>query len=362
MGAPYQFIGSGYYTSDTTAQNIALSDRPDYFSVEDRTLWGAANTAVAAMKSWWRRDMASGSYLQIGQISAAAASNYMYGAQGTSGGFTFIDQTNPPVFAKVAVTGVNGTTGVVLTGTTTGLAVGDWVRLINIVGAQELSGPIAYQITAVSAGVSFTLGYFATAASAGFSVSNGTTGYYQKVYPGFMYPSKQYVIGITQAVQAKVYFPRKNDFTVGELVDFQIPSSYGMTQLNNLTAAPPYPQNGSGNKPGAARVLVVTNSATESSIVIDYNTTGFTAFAQPVSASFASGHSPATCFPAGSGVVPYNGSATIPQSPPGTNLVDSFDNRAQYVMNLGTSVVGANNSVMYWEAYRGDYFNGITNA
>lgn len=357
---PYSFIGKWDYTNPATpvAVDIPMTDRPDWVFVKDITDWGDAS-AVTGIQSEWFSSMAQGSYLGMDQT---VATNALSSASGTSGGFTFIDQTNPPTYAKVAVTGVDGTTGVVLTGTTTGLAIGDWVRLINITGALELSGPIAYQITAINAGVSFTLGYFATAAGAGFSVSNGTTGFYQKIYPGFMYPSKQYVIGITQAVQAKVYFPRKHDFTPGELVDFQIPSSYGMTQLNNLTGAPPYPQNGFGNKPGAARVLSIVNSATESSIVIDYDTTGFTAFAQPVSASFVSGHSPATCFPAGSGVVPLNGSATIPQSPPGTNLVDAFDNRAQYVMNLGLSVVGPASAHMVVMAFKADFNNAITNA
>lgn len=353
MGAPFQFIGSGYYTSDAAARDIALSDRPDYFSVEDRTLWGAANTAVAAMKSWWRRDMASGSYLQIGQISAAAASNYMYGAQGTSGGFTFIDQSNPPTFANVAETGINNSTFVVLTATTTGIAVGDLVRLINIVNMQQFSGPTLYEVTAVSAGVSITLGYAATAKSAGMpNAVSGTTGFYKKVYPNKFYPSLREVAYITQATQAKVYFFRKNDFTPGEMVDFQIPSDYGMFQMSNLTKQPR----------GPARVLSVINSSSESSIVLDIDSSGFTAFTIPATASFASSQSPAVCFPAGSGVVPFNGSATIPQSPPGTNLVDAFDNRNQLVMNLGTSVVGASSSVMYWEAYKGDYFNGITNA
>ena len=50
--------------------------------------------------------------------------------------------------------------------------------------------------------------------------------------------------------------------------------------------------------------LSVTNSATVSSITIDVNTTGFTAFQFPTSASFAGGASPAVCIPAGSGVVP----------------------------------------------------------
>jgi len=357
---PYSFIGKWDYTNPATpvAVDIPMTDKPDWVFVKNLTDWGDT-TAVTSVESEWFSSMAQGSFIAMDQ---AMTTNALSSNVGTSGGFTFIDQTNPPTYARVAVTGVNGTTGVVLTGTTTGLAIGDWVRLINIVGAQELSGPILYQITAISAGVSFTLGYFATAAGAGFSVVNGTTGFYQKVYPGFMYPSKQYVIGITQATQAKVYFARKHDFTPGELVDFQIPVPYGMTQLNNLTGSPPYPQNGFGNKPGAPRVLSVINSATESSIVIDYDTTGFTAFAQPLSAAFSSGHSPATCFPAGSGVVPFNGSATIPQSPPGTNLVDSFDNRAQYVMNLGINVVGPAEAHMVVMAFKADFNNAITNA
>ena len=144
-----------------------------------------------------------------------------------------------------------------------------------------------FQVTAVSAGVSITFGNFATAATAGFSVVNGTTGFYQKMYPGFMYPHVNDVIGITQAVQAKVYFARKNDFTVGELVDFNIPVAYGMNQLSFLTGRSA--ETSSLNPPGAPRVLQVINSATESSIVLDYDTTGFTAFALPTSANYLGG-------------------------------------------------------------------------
>jgi hypothetical protein len=175
-----------------------------------------------------------------------------------------------------------------------------------------------------------------------------------------MYPALRQVMFISQATQAKVYFARANDFTPGEIVDFQIPTPYGMTQLSNLTAKSK--QDAGGNPPGGARVLVVTNTATESSITIDYDTTGFTAFTYPSSANFAGGASPPTCFPAGSGVVPLNGSATIPQSPPGTNLQDSFDNRAQYVMNLGLNVVGAASAHMVVMAFKADFNNAITNA
>lgn len=357
MALPYSFIGKWDYTNPATpvAVNIPMTDKPDYVIVKNLSDWGD-DTAVTGVQSEWFSSMAQGSFISLDQaITTGALSSNV----GTSGGFTFVDQTRPPIFARVAVTSVNGSTFVVATGTTTGINIGDLVRLINITGAQQISS-ILFKVTAVSAGVSITLGMAATAAAAGWTIASGTTGFYQKVYPGFMYPQGLPVLHITQALQAKVYFGSPNDFTPGQLVDFQIPTPYGMTQLSNLTKKAE--QDAFGNPPGAARVLTVTNSATESSIVLDYDTTGFTAFTYPLTANFANGNSPAVCFPAGSGVVPLNGSATIPQSPPGTNLQDAFDNRAQYVMNLGLSVVGAASANMVVMAFKADFNNAITNA
>ena len=361
---PFSFIGQWSYTNPATiiAQNIPMTAQPDWVFVKDTTNWGAQSTAANPIYSeWFSANMAQGSYLALGQPSSTTTGVTTYASQGTSGGFTFINQISPPTYSKVAITAVNGTTFVVLTGTTTGINVGDLVRLINVVGAQQISGPNLYQVTAVSGGSSITLGYAASAANAGLVVANGTTGYYQKVYPSAFYPTTLPVAYITQATQAVVYFFRQNPYTAGELVDFQIPVPYGMTQLSNLTG-----QSGSGpfssNPAGAARVLSVTNSSTVSSITIDVNTTGFTAFQYPTSAAFAGGASPAVCFPAGSGVVPLNGSATIPASPPGTNLVDAFDNRAQYIMNIGTSAVGVASANMIVMAFKADFVNGITNA
>jgi hypothetical protein len=364
MALPFSFIGKWDYTNPATpvAVNIPMTDKPNWVIVKNITNWGDT-TAVTGIESEWFSSMAQGSY--IGQTQTITT-NALSTESGTSGGFTFVDQTNPPTYAKVAITVVNGTTFVVSTGNTTGINVGDFIRLINVVGAHQISG-ILFQVTAVSASTSITLGFAATAEGAGLVVANGTTGFYQKVYPGFMYPRELPVLYITQAKQAKVYFARQNDFTPGEIVDFQIPTPYGMIQLSNLTASPnggPY----TGHPPGAPRVLQTINSATESSIVIDYDTTGFTAFQFPTSANFALGASPAVCFPAGSGIVPYGatattiGSATLPQSPPGTNLVDSFDNRAQYVMNLGLNVVGAASANMVVMAFKADFNNAITNA
>lgn len=357
MPLPFSFIGKWDYTNPDTpvAVNIPMTDKPDWVIVKNLSNWGNA-AAITSIESEWFSSMAQGSFIAQNQT---VTTNALVSAAGTTNGFTFIDQSNPPTFAKVAITAINGTTGVVSTANTAGLAIGDNVRLINVTGALELSS-IAFQITEITTNTSITLGMLATAVTEGLVIANGTTGFYQKVYPGFMYPKLSPVLFITQATQAKVYFGKPNDFTPGGFVDFQIPVPYGMTQLSNLTGNATS-LTGS-NKAGPARVLVVTNTATESSITLDYDTTGFTAFVYPTSANYAGGASPAVCFPAGSGVVPLNGSATIPQSPPGTNLVDAFDNRAQYVMNLGSSVVGAADAQMVVMAFKADFNNAITNA
>lgn len=357
MALPFSFIGKWDYTNPATpvAVNIPMTDKPDWVIVKDLTNWGDT-TAITQLESEWFSSMAQGAYIGMSQT---VTTNALATTSGTSGGFTFVDQTNPPTYAKEAITAVNGATFVVSTGATD-ISVGDLVRLINVTGALELTG-FLYQVTAVNSGTSITLGYAATAETArGVSYGNGTTGFFQKVYPGFMYPAERQVLFISKATQAKVYFARPNDFTPGEIVDFQIPTPYGMTELSNLTGKSTSVL--SSNKAGGARVLVTTNTATESSITIDYDTTGFTTFTYPSSANFAGGASPPTCFPAGSGVVPLNGSATIPLSPPGTNLVDAFDNRAQFVMNLGTNVVGPASASMVVMAFKADFNNAITNA
>ena len=356
MTLPYSFIGTGTYTNAASAlpTTVALSDKPDLFMTRDITDWGAANTAVTAMESWiYPFTMAAGSYRQLSQISAASGSNYVYAGTGTANGFTFFDLSNPPTFAQLTGTAIDKTTWVVLMTNTGSIAVGDTVRLINPVGMLQAGG-ITAQVTAVSVNTSITLGFVATAVTAGANfTANATAVSILKYIPGRFYPRELQVMHITQAAAgtAKVYFARPNDFTSGEIVDFNIPATYGMTQMNFSTLKPQ----------GAPRVLVTTNTTTESSITIDTDTSGFTAFAYPTSAGSIGKASPPRCFPAGSGIVPLNGSLTLPQPPPGTNLQDSFDNRNQFLMYIGSSVVGANSAVMQWTAWKASYGN-LSNA
>lgn len=355
---PYSFIGCGTYTNAASAlpTTVALNDTPDYFMVRDTTNWGVTNgtySAIAALESWiYLPTMAAGSFRQMGQSAVATAAASLYATQGTSDGFTFINSTNPPTFSSLSITStIDKTTWVVGMTNTGSIAVGDWVRIINPTAMLQAGGIVA-QVTAVSANSSITLGYIATAVSNGANfTSNATGGSILKFFRGKFYPKKLQIMHVSSATQAKVYFAEKNDYTPGEMVDFNVPTTYGMIQLSFLTK----------QSRGPARVLTVTNSATESSITLDLDTTGFTAFAYPTSAGSVGKASPPFCFPAGSGIIPASGSATIPQQPPGTNLQDAFDNLNQYYMYIGSSVVGANSAVMQWMAFKADYGN-LTNA
>ena len=78
-------------------------------------------------------------------------------------------------------------------------------------------------------------------------------------------------------------------------------------------------------------VTAVTNTATESSIVVSINSSGYSAFQFPTNAVGLAGISPAVVGPSSSGVVPN-------QQPPGTNLLDSFDNRNVNLIRFGSAL------------------------
>lgn len=333
---PYQVMEAGSFTSDSTLQKqIALSCEPDFFWIRNRTAWGddAAETSV---ESWYRRGMAAGSAQTADQDNVTGA---LTSEAVTSGGFTFIDTSNPPSYAALATTAITGIAGTfVCTMANTGsIAVGDYVRLYGTTGELQIAG-YSFQVTAVTANVSITLGYMASGGQT--FASDATAGQVVKYIPNLMYPRYAYIANISQAAQAVVHFTAKNDFTPGELVSFRVSSDFGMDEINNLQA----------------RVLSVTNSSTVSSITLDLDTSGFTAFSFPTSAVAAAGVSPAVCVPSASGVVPDNGSASNPQQPPGTNLRDAFDNRNKYVMYCGSNVITSSSAIYDWVACKFDKF------
>jgi len=354
---PFQQIAGGNFT--LTTANIASGldleiqsqNPPDYVVL--RSLGSAANvntgwgqqTLARAIEWFWERSMPQGSAKGILQASEASTPQLpaMTSYTINSNGIFAYDTSRPPVFAALATTAITGNTGafVVSMANTGSINVGDWVLLYGTTGEIQISS-YRFQVTAVTTNVSITLGYMA---SSGITfAAAATAGFVKKLIPNQMYPRYSFIANITAAVQAVVYFTGKNNYTPGEILSFRIPLGFGMQEMNLVQA----------------RVLSVTNSATVSSVTLDWNTSGYTAFSFPTSAVALEGISPAVAVPSSSGVVPFNGSATIPQIPEGTNLLDAFDNRNTRVIHLGAGLfnvsghVGVAGDIWMYQGYKYD--------
>lgn len=342
-GGTFSVSVTGGVASKVTVE-CQSQNPPDFIIARSITGWGEA-TDAQAIEWWWERSMAQDSARGILQ-SSDASNPAMTSKVLASNAIRTYDTANPPTYAELATTSMLATGGqFVVSMTSTGsIQVGDFVRVTTMLNANQISG-YTFQVTAVTPNVSITLGYMATGGIT-FAV-NGGAGSLIKYIPNRMYPRWQYIANITQDSQATVYFTAKNDFTPGEIVSFRVNSEFGMIEINNKQA----------------RVLSVTNSATESSIVIDLDTSGYTAFDFPTTAQAEDGFSPCVCVPSSSGVVPLNGSATVAQQPAGTNLLDAFDNRNVRLIEFGaglfniSSFVSDDGDVWSWQAYKYDQYN-----
>ena len=341
---PYQMIAGGTFTATLNTPvsiNLQSQDPPDYFvarnlGTSSSTGWGEVNDAQA-IEWFWYRSMAQGTARGIVQ-STDGTNPAMIARVITADGVTTYDTANPPTFAGLATTSITAADPAVVTMAETGtISVGDVVRLTGTTGMLQVAGYDA-QVEAVTNDTSITLMLNAAAFAAA-----ATAGTVTKFIPNRMYPRWRFINSISQATEAVVTFTVNSDFTPGEIVSFRVSSDFGMDEINNVPA----------------RVLSVTNSSTASSITIDLDTSGFTAFAFPTSAVANAGVSPAVCVPSGAGVVPDSSNTSIPQQPPGTNLRAAFDNRNTRVINLGASLFtdGNTGDVWQWQAFKYDAYN-----
>lgn len=358
---PYQMIAGGNFTLTTaliaSGLNVECVSQkpPDFVIARAITSWGKASTA-GAVEWWWEKSMGNGYANGILQSSEGstpqlpAMTAYRLPATGTTAvdAISCYDTNSPPTFSALATTAITSSAGtyIVSMASTGTIAVGDFVKLYSTTGALQLSG-MSFQVTAVTTNVSITLGYIASSGIT--TAADATAGFVVKYIPGRFYPRHKGIVNITKASQAVISFASQNNYTPGEIIGIRVPRITGgstMTEIDNKEV----------------RVLSVTNSATVSSVTVDLDTTGYTTFALPTSAQAVGGaqHGPSMVVPSASGVIPNAGSATQAQQPPGTNLLDSFDDRNVRLIRFGAALwnvsahTPTNGDVWSWQAYKYD--------
>lgn len=310
-------VATGSFTSDGSARQIRFSQPIDYFVVRNRSTWGTSPNA--RVESTWRSTYSAGQSTGILETGAGALNAAADAAGGN--GFTAIDQSTLADGALVATgTAISNANGAVVSDANNP-SVGDIVRLFNTTAMLQASG-IDYEVTAINAGVSYTLGYLNSTnfeATPGGGATPATNADYRIIQQDRYTERRRWINTITAANPAVVSTTVAHGYSVGDIVVIHVPdANFGMIEIDGLQAE--------------------ITAVTANTFTTDIDASGFTAFAWPASSIAAGGITHAHVTPVGEIA---------------TSLSSPTDNSSVFALELGTSVVGANTNVMDWWAYSG---------
>jgi len=311
MSTPLSLIAQVTFTSTGAVRAIELPQEPCYFMVRNRSTWGTAPTAV--VQAEWFKGYANGQATTLTEGGASAITATAIAAGGK--GFTFFNLTDQSTGPLVATGTVISAANPAVVLDANNAPLGSIVRIFNSTGMLQIAG-MDFTVTAVNAGVSYTLGYLN---SAGFAAP-ATNADYRIIPPKYYSPYRRWITGITQAVNAVITVSVAHNYLVGDKIRIIVPNQYGMTQINGL--------------------LATVTAVTVSTLTVDIDSSAFTPFAYPTSAVAGAGVS----FP-----------LIVPVGEVATKLTSSMDNVGYYAMLLDTGVVGAAGNVMDWLAFSRDY-------
>lgn len=323
MSVVFTGTNQGRFTSNGTSKIISLRSDLDWMMVYNLSVLTAAGGDTGA-QFYWQRGMTQGLGVIYAKTTATNALTIDEVAAGA--GFYLIDTSVNTPGPSLTLTGItNGNPPVVNTANTGSLANGDIVRIFSTVGAQQLGG-IDFTIGALNAGVSFTLAYMAQIVGA-----NPGAGTFRRIpYNPIYYPRNRTISNITQAAQAVVTLTVTHGFTPGQVIRFVVPRvtalAYGMTELDGVQAT------------------IVAVNTTTNTITVDVDTTGFSAFAFPLTADQP--FTPAQVVPVGENTAEaLNLDVNI--------LDDATINQAEIGILLkagASSPAGVNTNQIYWVA------------
>lgn len=281
MSTPLHSFITGNFTSTGAAVTLNLPSDVQKFDLYNLSSLGIGGATTPVMRGEWSLGMPQAAAIRGTKTNG---SDVIIWDTIAAAGITRIadsgDLTPGPALAQTATS--NAAAIVVSTALTTSLTVGDTVRLINNATAQQITN-IPFTVTAINAGVSFTLGFGGVAPGA-----VGTGGFFRRIpFDEPFAPRRRWITNISAAASAVITMSVTHGFSVGEKINIVVPAGWGMVEANNQQAT------------------ITAINTTTNTITVDLDTSGFTAFAYPSSAVAAGGVS----YPQ---VVPFGEAATSP--------------------------------------------------
>lgn len=286
---PFTIVTQGTFTQPATAVNqvIPLPSGADYFVTTNLTQMATTQATGRVVRGEWYGGglTAVNDGLRWTKTNSTSAINIdKFSTTTASAGFTYVTSFPAP---QAALTGTTITqASAAVASVTNTYSEGDQVIIYNAVGMEQISGMI-FTISSVS-GSAFTLlglnsSGFAAPATA-FTVRRLTQNPQGIVTP--VAPSSYQITAVSKATNAQVTTSQINNLVVGQKIEFTIPASFGMVQLNNF------------NQPQSKPVIVVS-IVDAYNFTINVDTTNYTTFAMPASSGSPTTQLFATIAPAG---------------------------------------------------------------
>jgi hypothetical protein len=304
---------SGSFISNGAMKFLPFQTGVDWITVYNESQMMAAGGTGYGVEFYWRTDFpksitasSGGASTVYGMVKNRGASDiYTPGYLTAASGFQWVDSTKQALGPAVTLTAIDTSAHPVVSAATTGL-IADYsvVKIYSTLGALQFGG-MDFTVTTVTGGT-FVLAFAP-------QIAAGTTGSYRIVpYDPIFYPRTRYITAITQASSAVVTFSVTHGYQIGQKLTFHIPqvsaTTFGMTELDGITAT------------------VTAINTTTNTVTINVDSSGFTAFAFPLTTD--NSFTPAHANPAGmdtavalSNNVSYTSDATINQGTSGLLLM-----------------------------------------
>jgi len=318
MSSPINATLSGTFTSDGTAESISLPSGYNYFEMVNITDAGSAAANTNVMRARAYSSLPDGYAFR--NLKTSGAATLAIESMITTAGFTFVgDSGLQTPGAAATITGITNASPAVVS-SASGAVVGDIVRIYNTTAMLQVAS-LDFTVTAVNPGVTQTLGYL-DASGFGAAATGGSIRVIP--YDARFYPRSRYVTKITQAASAVITLSVTHGYTAGQKVRIKVPTDFGMTEMNDQLAT------------------ITAIDTANNTITVDVDSSAFTAFAYPTSATAAAGVS----FPQ---VIPVGEAATDTYA----NLLDdATENQSFTGIIVGTSCQ-TTGKLYQWFAYKG---------
>lgn len=338
---PFTIMTQGSFTSTGVDQKIVLPSSADYFKTINVTQMALAGTVCVAGE-WFNGVTAANDGIRWRKAGSNAILMDTFATSAASNGFTYI--TSVPIVepqAANAITAITAANPAVVTQTNT-YNNGDFVRIYNTTGMFQIGGMV-FQISSAS-GSGYTLLGLPATASNGFAAA-ATAGNTRRVSKNAAVdPETLFITNISQAISAVVSTSVDPSayYVVGNKIHFSVPSSFGMSQINQLTGTIT-----------AVNGVAASGNIGAYNVTVNIDSSAFTAFAFPISTASPTAPLFATFAPAGS-QTSFNPNTQVQtgyefqKTPFHTGQFTPYMN----VAGGANSPAGANLDIIVWQAWK----------